>query len=94
MEELQDFIKYLKSKNLSQSKIDVNIWTAIIEWFARKFDDDCKKQKEASFILGIEYKVLSELEDKFPKNSKHSVAKHIDNRMREILKLINNNKSK
>lgn len=38
--------------------------------------------------LRAQYKVLSEIEEMFPCNSKHRVAKHAVKRMREIIKEI------
>ncbi len=44
-------------------------------------------QKESSVTktLKAEYKTLSEVLEKFPKKSQHPVAKHIQNRLEEIL---------
>ncbi len=36
--------------------------------------------------LRAQYEVLSHIEDMFPPNSKHRVAKYVDKKMREILK--------
>jgi len=36
--------------------------------------------------LRAQYEVLSHIEEMFPTNSKHKVAKYVDKKMREILK--------
>jgi hypothetical protein len=54
--------------------------------------EQVKKEAEAcadvarNYALSAQYRLLGELEELFPKNSKHKVAGVIDKKMREILK--------
>jgi len=52
--------------------------------------NNMKKETDSFKLVELisQYKVLSEIEEMFPRNSTHRVAKYADKRMREILREI------